>query len=442
MTRTRFIVRVFLASPGDVSKERNKTEQVVSELNRSVAPQLGIMIELVRWEDFVPGMGRPEQVILEQADIEQCDVFIGILWNRFGTPTGHAESGTEEEFEVAYSCWQKNNKPRIMFYFCQNPSNLQTVQDIRQKEKVINFRSKLSKLGIYNEYNEAADFESLLRQNLTKHLLSLKLPAAEASMVNSEHIIQTEIISPPVSSSDLVVNNSVDISKMVLVPKGDFLYGRSAKKITIPYDYYIDLTPVTNSEFVSFLKETDYMLKYDSINFKVRIETIIAEAEKLPDHPIAGMTWFDAVAFATWRGKRLPTNLEWEKAARGTDGRLYPWGNDFDNDKCNSNESFLNQTTNVYKYENGRSPYGCYDMAGNVFEWTDDWSDTPRFTSSPNSEKCNRGASYNRESKDLITWYMESDPPTLRMSDVGFRCVYVKDKKYQELFVTEQGAAH
>ena len=419
-------VRVFLASPGDVSKERNKAEQVVAELNRSIAPLLGIMIELVRWEDFVPGMGRPEEVILQQADIEQCDVFVGIIWNRFGTPTGHADSGTEEEFEVAYSCWKKNNKPRIMFYFCQNSSNLQTLQEIQQKEKVINFRNKFSKLGIFNEYQEAADFESLLRENLTKHLLSLNVPATEPTIVaDAEPVINAENISPPETSRNFVVNNSVDVSKMVLIPKGDFLYGRAALKITIPYDYYIDLTPVTNAEFVIFLKETDYMLKYDNMNFKIRIERIIYESGSLPNHPIAGMTWYDAVAYATWRGKKLPNNLEWEKAARGTDGRLYPWGNDFDKDKCNSKESSLNQTSNVYKYENGRSPYGCYDMAGNVFEWTDDWSDKPRFISSPNSEKFNRGASFNRKSKDLITWYTESDSPTLRMTDVGFRCAYM-----------------
>lgn len=169
------------------------------------------------------------------------------------------------------------------------------------------------------------------------------------------------------------------------------------------------------------------MLKGDSTNIKKKIEKIFSLAVSLPDHPIAGVTWFDAVAYATWFGKRLPTNLEWEKAARGTDGLLYPWGNDFDKRKCNSKESFLTGNTSVYKYENGRSPYGCYDMAGNVFEWTDDWANAPKTASLPNSEKCNKGASLHRESKNLLTWYTESDPPTLRMTDVGFRCAYVKE---------------
>lgn len=357
MTRTRFIVRIFLASPGDVSKERIKVEQVVAELNRSIAPQLGIMIELVRWEDFVPGMGRPEQVILDQVDIEQCDVFIGLLWNRFGTPTGHADSGTEEEFEVAYSCWEKNNQPRIMFYFCQKPSNLQTIDDIHQKGKVIIFRSKLLKLGICHEYSELYDFESLLRQNLTKHLFSLKVPATQHLQTESKNTVpQKTTIKIIEESRLLVVNNSIDTTKMVLIPKGVFLYGRSETKHIIQYDYYIDITPVTNLDFTSFLKETGYMDRHDSMNFKYILEKIIENSRRIPDHPVVNMTWFDAVAYASWCGKRLPTNLEWEKAARGTDGRPYPWGNIFNTAKCNSKDSFLNETTSVYKYKKVVAP--------------------------------------------------------------------------------------
>jgi serine/threonine-protein kinase len=86
------------------------------------------------------------------------------------------------------------------------------------------------------------------------------------------------------------------------------------------------------------------------------------------DHPATGMTWNGAVAFAEWRGARLPTQVEWEKAARGTDGRAYPWGNEFDAARCNTDSE---GTTPVDFYgDAGASPYGCRDMAGNVLEWT------------------------------------------------------------------------
>lgn len=83
----------------------------------------------------------------------------------------------------------------------------------------------------------------------------------------------------------------------------------------------------------------------------------------------------------------------------------------------------------MLKYADGRSPYGCYDMAGNVFEWTNDWATRPRFSSTPNSEKINRGGSYNRPDADLVSWYAESDPPWLRMLDVGFRCAVAPEQR-------------
>lgn len=208
--------------------------------------------------------------------------------------------------------------------------------------------------------------------------------------------------------------------------------GVSMKEMSIEYDFYIDRTPVTNLQFAEFMEESSYIkaLKKKLSPREVEICREIEQfAESIPDHPVVRVTWFDAFVYAEWNGKRLPTSLEWEKAARGTDGRLYPWGNDFDADLCNCAASGIGNTTPVLTYPEGCSPYGCYDMAGNVFEWVSDWTEFPRRSGLPKSEKMNRSASYNRPPPQMALWYSESARPELRLIDVGFRCVFVSAER-------------
>lgn len=137
-------------------------------------------------------------------------------------------------------------------------------------------------------------------------------------------------------------------------------------------EYSIGKYPITNREYQAFVREAKYKPPqgWDGDQFP---------PEK-GSHPVVNVSWNDASAYCKWLGEktgkpyRLPTEAEWEKAARGEDGRLYPWGNDFDPKRANTSESNIRDTTDVGKFSpQGDSPYGCADMAGNVWEWCNDW---------------------------------------------------------------------
>ncbi|MCP4267793.1 MAG: SUMF1/EgtB/PvdO family nonheme iron enzyme [Candidatus Brocadiaceae bacterium] len=184
-----------------------------------------------------------------------------------------------------------------------------------------------------------------------------------------------------------------DSSEMVLVPGGDFLFGsreddkiadsneKPQKIINLP-DFYMDVYPVTNDQYCVFLNaveptsgglESWIYLEGEYQKEKCRIsekEGVYTVEEGFGNHPVIYVYWNGADAYAKWARKRLPTEQEWEKVARGTDGRAYPWGEEFRQDVCNTKESGIGHTTPVGKYPEGKSFYGCYDMSGNVWEWT------------------------------------------------------------------------
>jgi hypothetical protein len=160
-------LRVFVISPNDVNAEQKRLHDVIDELNRGIAADRKLVLELVRWETHVaPDMGRPEQVVLNQ--IGPYDILVGIMWKRFGTPTGVAGSGTEEEFNVAYDLWQKHKKPRILFYFNQSGPLPHPGEPAKQFDKVLDFKARLQGLGLTWDYIGPDEFEKMVRGHLTK----------------------------------------------------------------------------------------------------------------------------------------------------------------------------------------------------------------------------------------------------------------------------------
>lgn len=134
------------------------------------------------------------------------------------------------------------------------------------------------------------------------------------------------------------------------------------REVDLP-DFQIDRYPVSNQSYYEFCKSTGHA--------PPKHWNRQTPPELLLDHPVRFVNQEDALAYAIWAGKRLPTENEWEKAARGTDGRLYPWGDEFDPNACcwNRSGSEGNTTDSVHAHPSGASPYGVMDMAGNLFEW-------------------------------------------------------------------------
>jgi formylglycine-generating enzyme required for sulfatase activity len=209
--------------------------------------------------------------------------------------------------------------------------------------------------------------------------------------------------------------------------------------------YWIDQTEVTNSMFTEFLndqgdqeqtgipwfKETS-MHAHISFDDEVGLWRINPGYE---DHPVVSVNWYGARAYCMWAGRRLPTEAEWEKAARGTDGRRFPWGNDRPNCEIANfdGKCFLRVSTEVGSYPNGASPYGAMDMSGNVWEWVNDWYDAEYYSLSPRWNpqgpskgvtKVIRSASWFPHVYDVRATNRADYYPLNAGPDLGFRCAF------------------
>ena len=236
-----------------------------------------------------------------------------------------------------------------------------------------------------------------------------------------------------------------DGAPMILVPAGSFPMGVPAGDRDGGRDEYprhdvfvdtfaIDKFEVTNSRYLEFVKSTGHRVPKNPRTPTRNLWQADNITDSLTDRPVINVDWFDAEAYCTWADKRLPTEAEWEKAAKGTSDRRFPWGNVEPTGKhLNYNQRWIGEKTlmPVGSYEAGKSPYGVYDMAGNVWEWVNDWYDARYYEKSPDKNprgpdtgttKVIRGAGWQNETPTIRIFTRVASDPLIRNESTGFRC--------------------
>ena len=264
----------------------------------------------------------------------------------------------------------------------------------------------------------------------------------EADQKKAKDVAKVDIARPPAYDTTKDTDGNIpreitasDGAPMVLVPSGEFIMGSSAASDERPAhrvsldSYYIDKFEVTNARYAKYMEAvTTQQSPHQWSAVKLNEDG---------DRPVIGVSWADAEAYCRWTGKRLPTEAEWEKAARGTDARKYPWGDEEPREgianfgRCCGWSGF-GLLAKVGTNQAGQSPYGVHDMAGNVWEWVADWYDSQYYKTSAaqnpkgpgaGRDKVIRGGSWSNRGGDVRATIRDKVPPTYRNYSIGFRCV-------------------
>jgi sulfatase modifying factor 1 len=263
-------------------------------------------------------------------------------------------------------------------------------------------------------------------------LITVPVATGDTTLGASPTTAPGRATSPPIEPRARPVENRRD-TPMVLIPGGEFAMGsdrgqedeQPVHRVLVKA-FYLDAHEVTVSGYAEFLnsQKPDPPFKWN--------EAMTGAHE---NKPVIGVNWYDARDYCRWVRKRLPTEAEWEMAARGNEGRIYPWGS-IHPTKAHANAGQskwrgYDTLTDVGRYEPGRTPNGVYDLAGNLWEWVADWYDPTYYQYSPSDNptgpsagplRALRGGAWNNDSKTIRSTNRAGYAPDSRRNDVGFRC--------------------
>ena len=306
-------------------------------------------------------------------------------------------------------------------------------------------KMKLSQVRAWQP-GEVLELDRLCGEAFTVRINDVPFAEGETVVVGETMALRlTRMVAPPQEDDEppsgygpeeeeqieLVMAEDDPRRKMKFIPPGPFVMGgrdeespsneRPSHTVHLSA-FFIDPFPVTNLDYLEFVRATGREPPRHWLKDKV--------PAGIGRHPVVNVSWEDAAAYAEWAGKRLPTEAEWEKAARGTDERNYPWGNRFvEGERCNSN-NMIGTTTPVDEFPYGKSYYGLYDMAGNVYEWCQDYYDEEYYRTSPpanpkgpegGQERVIRGGSFSETRSGVRCTHRASASETQTRDNIGFR---------------------
>lgn len=374
------LLRVFIC-------HSSNDKPVVRELYRQLSAESWIDVWLDE-EKLYPG--QDWNLEIEKA-VEAADAILVCLSNNSITKEGYVQRELRIVLDYA------DYKPEGTLYLipirlepCDPPRRLRLWQyaDYFEKDRdrayrrlLVSLRMRANSLGVPTEQSGVKSSSEKPKPELKREIV--ERPKTRSVQENPKVETRPKVIGPvgKYTPNGHAIYTLGEI-EFVKVPAGNFLMGTSDKvedasgdekprhTVDLPYEYFMGRFPVTNEQYAEYVKA-------------VGSKHPVSGWEKKQDHPVVDVSWNDAMVYCKWFSDllkdklpvglalRLPTEAEWEKAARGQKGLLYPWGDLFDKTKCNTNEGGKGDTTPVGAYSpQGDSPYGCADMSGNVGEWT------------------------------------------------------------------------
>lgn len=283
------------------------------------------------------------------------------------------------------------------------------------------------------EPTKTASSSPLFTQSAPLHTSTAVLPAGDQDIPTDTSSI-APTTAPTLGSGSALVSPK-DGMTLLYVPAGEFMMGsimglNDEKPVhTVHLDsFWIDRTEVTNKIYAMCVGDGKCEPPKRTSSYS---HSVYYGNPEYDDFPVIYVSWKDAVAYCSWAGRRLPTEAEWEKAARGEDAFTYPWGNNAPDNTMVAYNGFLGDPTIVGGYPSSSSPYGAMDMAGNVLEWVNDWYDSNYYSNSPSSNPSGpvsgeyrvlRGGAWNNDAYYIRSTVRDKNEPLYTNNLQGFRC--------------------